>query len=162
MGEDAESIEPAEPLEMSPPAVTQHLKVLERAGLITRGRQAQWRPCRLQAGPLAAVADWLERCSRSARSSRCPTARSPRPMGKSAATVRQTRIREYALGDLRPAELILLGWRGSGSVAGLTARVSPRVAGSGVGRGRDRPGQGGVGEGADAGEDLVEQVVAGW
>jgi len=51
----------AEPLRMSLPAVTKHLKVLERAGLITRGRRAQWRPCRLEAAPLKEVADWVER-----------------------------------------------------------------------------------------------------
>jgi DNA-binding transcriptional ArsR family regulator len=50
----------AEPFKISPPAVTKHLKVLQRAGLITQGRQAQWRPCRLEAGPLKEVADWLE------------------------------------------------------------------------------------------------------
>jgi DNA-binding transcriptional ArsR family regulator len=50
----------AEPFEMSLPAVTKHLKVLERAGLITRGRQAQWRPCRLQAAPLKNARDWIE------------------------------------------------------------------------------------------------------
>ena len=50
----------AEPFEMSLPAVTKHLKVLERAGLITRGNQAQWRPCRLEASPLQGVADWVE------------------------------------------------------------------------------------------------------
>jgi DNA-binding transcriptional ArsR family regulator len=50
----------AEPFTISPPAVTKHLKVLQRAGLITQGRQAQWRPCRLQAAPLKDVADWLE------------------------------------------------------------------------------------------------------
>lgn len=50
----------AEPFEMSLPAVTKHLKVLQRAGLITQGRQAQWRPCRLEAQPLHEVADWLE------------------------------------------------------------------------------------------------------
>lgn len=49
----------AEPFEMSLPAISKHLKVLERAGLITRGREAQWRPCRLQAAPLADVADWV-------------------------------------------------------------------------------------------------------
>lgn len=49
----------AAPFEMSLPAVTKHLKVLERAGLITRGRQAQWRPCRLDAQPLQEVADWV-------------------------------------------------------------------------------------------------------
>ncbi|HET8944612.1 MAG TPA: transcriptional regulator, partial [Dehalococcoidia bacterium] len=42
------------------PAVSKHLKVLERAGLIARGREAQWRPCRLQAGPLKVADDWLE------------------------------------------------------------------------------------------------------
>ncbi len=50
----------AEPFEMSLPAVSKHLKVLERAGLIERGRKAQWRPCRLQAEPLKHVDDWLE------------------------------------------------------------------------------------------------------
>jgi DNA-binding transcriptional ArsR family regulator len=50
----------AEPFEMSLPAVSKHLKVLERAGLITRGREAQWRPCRLEADPLREVADWVE------------------------------------------------------------------------------------------------------
>src|SRR5580765_4522878 len=49
----------AEPFEMSLPAVSKHLRVLERAGLIARGRQAQWRPCRLEAGPLKDVADWV-------------------------------------------------------------------------------------------------------
>jgi DNA-binding transcriptional ArsR family regulator len=50
----------AEPFAMSPPAVTKHLKVLQRAGLITQGRQAQWRPCRLEATPLKDVSDWLD------------------------------------------------------------------------------------------------------
>ena len=50
----------AEPFAMSLPAVSKHLKVLERAGLITRGRTAQWRPCRLDAAPLKDAADWLE------------------------------------------------------------------------------------------------------
>lgn len=50
----------ARPFEMSLPAVSRHLKVLERAGLIARGREAQWRPCRLEAEPLRAVAGWLE------------------------------------------------------------------------------------------------------
>jgi DNA-binding transcriptional ArsR family regulator len=49
----------AEPFAMSLPAVTKHLKVLERAGLITRARQAQWRPCRLAAAPLRDAADWV-------------------------------------------------------------------------------------------------------
>jgi DNA-binding transcriptional ArsR family regulator len=50
----------AEPFAMSLPAVSKHLKVLERAGLIRRGREAQWRPCKLEAAPLGDVADWLE------------------------------------------------------------------------------------------------------
>jgi DNA-binding transcriptional ArsR family regulator len=50
----------AEPFDMSLPAISKHLKVLERAGLIARGREAQWRPCRLEAGPLKEVADWAE------------------------------------------------------------------------------------------------------
>ncbi|MFP5372784.1 MAG: ArsR/SmtB family transcription factor, partial [Actinomycetes bacterium] len=49
----------AEPFPISLQAVSKHLKVLERAGLITRGREAQWRPCRLDAGPLRDVADWI-------------------------------------------------------------------------------------------------------
>jgi DNA-binding transcriptional ArsR family regulator len=51
----------AEPFEMSMPAISKHLKVLERAGLIARGREAQWRPCRLEAGPLKDVSNWLEK-----------------------------------------------------------------------------------------------------
>jgi DNA-binding transcriptional ArsR family regulator len=50
----------AEPFDMSLPAVSKHLKVLERAGLITRRRKAQWRPTRLEASPLKDVAEWLE------------------------------------------------------------------------------------------------------
>jgi DNA-binding transcriptional ArsR family regulator len=50
----------AAPFAMSLPAVSKHLKVLERAGLIARGRAAQWRPCRLHAAPLKDVADWIE------------------------------------------------------------------------------------------------------
>ena len=57
---EASVTELAEPFEMSLPAVSKHLKVLEHAGLITRGREAQWRPCRLEAGPLKDAADWLE------------------------------------------------------------------------------------------------------
>lgn len=49
----------AEPFEISLQAISKHLKVLERAGLITRGKQAQWRPCRLDAGPLLEVAQWV-------------------------------------------------------------------------------------------------------
>ena len=51
----------AEPFSMSMPAVSRHLGVLERAGLIARGREAQWRPCRLTAAPLKDVAEWAER-----------------------------------------------------------------------------------------------------
>ena len=51
----------AAPFEMTLPAVSKHLRVLERAGLIVRGREAQWRPCRLEAAPIKAVADWTER-----------------------------------------------------------------------------------------------------
>src|SRR5271165_3205270 len=54
----------SEPFAISPPAITKHLKVLERAGLISRGRDAQWRPCRLEAAPLRAVADWVEQYRR--------------------------------------------------------------------------------------------------
>jgi DNA-binding transcriptional ArsR family regulator len=54
----------AEPFAMSLPAVSKHLKVLEHAGLIRRGREAQWRPCQLEAGPLKDAADWLERYRR--------------------------------------------------------------------------------------------------
>ena len=50
----------AEPFEMSLPAVSKHLKVLERAGLVSRSREAQWRPCRLDAGPLKDATEWLE------------------------------------------------------------------------------------------------------
>jgi len=50
----------AAPFEISLPAVSRHLKVLERAGLIERGRSAQWRPCRLQAAPLKQVDEWVE------------------------------------------------------------------------------------------------------
>ncbi len=50
----------AEPFDMSLPAISKHLKVLERAGLIARGREAQWRPCRLEAGPLKDASKWLE------------------------------------------------------------------------------------------------------
>ena len=57
----ASVMELAEPFEMSQPAISKHLKVLERAGLITRGRDAQRRPCRLEAAPLREVTNWLER-----------------------------------------------------------------------------------------------------
>src|SRR6266545_2666987 len=61
---EASVTELAEPFEMSLPAVSKHLKVLERAGLIARGRERQWRPARLEAGPLKEVADWTERYRR--------------------------------------------------------------------------------------------------
>lgn len=57
---EATVTELAEPFDMSLPAVSKHLKVLERAGLIERGREAQWRPCRLRAQPLKEVEDWVE------------------------------------------------------------------------------------------------------
>lgn len=56
---EASVSELAEPFSMTLPAVTKHLKVLERAGLISRSRRAQWRPCRLEATPLREVADWI-------------------------------------------------------------------------------------------------------
>jgi DNA-binding transcriptional ArsR family regulator len=58
LGESSVS-ELAAPFAMSAPAVTKHLKVLQRAGLITQGRHAQWRPCKLQAEPLREAADWV-------------------------------------------------------------------------------------------------------
>jgi len=61
---EASVTELAEPFQMSMPAISKHLKVLQRAGLIARGREAQWRPCRLEAGPLQDVADWVERYRR--------------------------------------------------------------------------------------------------
>src|SRR5215469_12693548 len=57
---EAPVTELAAPFEMSLPAISKHLKVLERAGLITRGRDAQWRPCRLEPRPLKDVAEWVE------------------------------------------------------------------------------------------------------
>jgi DNA-binding transcriptional ArsR family regulator len=57
---EASVTELAEPFDISLPAVSKHLKVLERAGLVARGRDAQWRPCRLEAAPLKDVADWVE------------------------------------------------------------------------------------------------------
>jgi DNA-binding transcriptional ArsR family regulator len=61
---EASVTELVEPFAISQPAVSRHLKVLEHAGLITRGRDAQWRPARLEAGPLRDVADWAERYRR--------------------------------------------------------------------------------------------------
>lgn len=57
---EASVTELAKPFEMSLPAISKHLKVLERAGLIARGREAQWRPCRLEVEPLKDAADWIE------------------------------------------------------------------------------------------------------
>jgi DNA-binding transcriptional ArsR family regulator len=63
LGETSVS-ELAEPFDMSMPAVSKHLKVLEHAGLISRGREAQWRPCRIEAQALKDVDDWLEKYRR--------------------------------------------------------------------------------------------------
>lgn len=54
----------AQPFSISQPAISRHLKVLEGAGLISRGRDAQWRPARLEAGPLQEIADWVEQYRR--------------------------------------------------------------------------------------------------
>lgn len=59
---DATVGELATPFELSMPAISKHLKVLERAGLIERGRQAQWRPCRLRPEPLRSASAWIEQC----------------------------------------------------------------------------------------------------
>jgi len=61
---EAPVTELAKPFAISLPAVTKHLKVLQRAGLITQGRQAQWRPCRLDAKPLREISDWVEQYRR--------------------------------------------------------------------------------------------------
>ena len=63
-GGEATVTELAAPFAMTLPAVTKHLKVLERAGLIVRGRAAQWRPCRLEAKPLQEAAGWVEQYRR--------------------------------------------------------------------------------------------------
>ncbi len=60
MSGEASVTQLAAPFKISMPAISKHLKVLERAGLIARGHEAQWRPCRLKAGPLKDVADWAE------------------------------------------------------------------------------------------------------
>src|SRR5580692_6956272 len=57
---EASVTELAKPFDMSMPAISKHLKVLERASLIARGRDAQWRPCRLRAAPLKDIAEWVE------------------------------------------------------------------------------------------------------
>jgi DNA-binding transcriptional ArsR family regulator len=85
----------AEPLPVSLPAVSRHLKVLETAGLITRGRDAQWRPCRIDVGPLREVADWmapykalwearLDRLGEHLRTMQSNTARRRRPARRNA------------------------------------------------------------------------------
>ena len=61
---EATVTELAEPFDVSMPAISRHLKVLERAGLIERGREAQWRPCRLQAEPLRQADQWIEQYRR--------------------------------------------------------------------------------------------------
>jgi DNA-binding transcriptional ArsR family regulator len=61
---EASVTELAAPFDMSLPAVSKHLKVLERAGLISRGRERQWRPARLDAGPIEEVAEWADRYRR--------------------------------------------------------------------------------------------------
>lgn len=58
---EATVLELARPFKLKLPTVSKHLKVLKDAGLVTQGRQAQWRPCRLEAAPLKDVADWLDR-----------------------------------------------------------------------------------------------------
>jgi DNA-binding transcriptional ArsR family regulator len=57
---EASVTELARPFDMSQPAISKHLKVLERAGLVSRGREAQWRPCRLEATPMKNATEWLE------------------------------------------------------------------------------------------------------
>src|SRR6266581_1514576 len=57
---EATVTELAEPFKLSLPGVSKHLKVLQRAGLVTQGRQAQWRPCRLEARPLKEISEWAE------------------------------------------------------------------------------------------------------
>ena len=61
---EASVTELVRPFDISQPSISKHLKVLERAGLITRGRNAQFRPCRLEAAPLRAVAEWVEQYRR--------------------------------------------------------------------------------------------------
>src|SRR5262245_30018338 len=58
---EATVLELAEPFDLKLPTVSKHLKVLQQAGLVTQGRRAQWRPCRLEPAPLRDVADWIER-----------------------------------------------------------------------------------------------------
>jgi DNA-binding transcriptional ArsR family regulator len=63
-GGESSVLDLAQPFDITLPAVSKHLKVLEKAGLIARGRRAQWRPCRLEAAPLKDVSDWVERYRR--------------------------------------------------------------------------------------------------
>lgn len=63
-GGEATVSELAEPFEMSLPGISKHLKVLQKAGLVEQGRQAQWRPCRLQPAPLRDAEAWVETCRR--------------------------------------------------------------------------------------------------
>jgi DNA-binding transcriptional ArsR family regulator len=58
---EATVLELAEPFDLKLPTVSKHLKVLQRAGLVSQGRRAQWRPCRLEAAPLREVSEWIER-----------------------------------------------------------------------------------------------------
>ena len=106
---EASVTELAAPFEMSLPAVSKHLKVLERAGLIARGREAQWRPCRLEAGPLKDATEWLNRYRRfwSEKLDRvaafveedsCP----PSPVSPSNAEPTRRRRKSPAPGRIRP------------------------------------------------------------
>jgi DNA-binding transcriptional ArsR family regulator len=61
---EATVMELAAPFDMSLPAISKHLKVLQRAGLVEQGRHAQWRPCRLQVAPLREVSEWMDRYRR--------------------------------------------------------------------------------------------------
>lgn len=58
---EATVMELAEPFHLKLPTISKHLRVLQRAGLVSQGRKAQWRPCRLETAPLQEVSDWLER-----------------------------------------------------------------------------------------------------
>jgi DNA-binding transcriptional ArsR family regulator len=92
---EASVTELAAPFDMSLPAISKHLKVLERAGLISRGREAQWRPCRMEAAPLARATDWIEqhRAQWEARFDRLESylAQMKTPPARPAATTRKRR-----------------------------------------------------------------------
>ena len=88
----------AAPFSISQPAISKHLKVLEKAGLIARGREAQWRPCRLDAAPLRDVANWLENYRRFART---PIRRLVRSKGRGHMAVRHTGRRVEACRNRR-------------------------------------------------------------